>query len=292
MKRHLTQLTAVASLISLPFAFAQAAPAQVSGNLKSQVKISHAQASGVLIADAQAAETQTSGALISNIEAPASGTLTTNAHIVVRATGAETAGINYLQLSYNLTNNTNLSPQAVQMAFAGYQWAIKTTKVKNKDILTIVDFSVPSYKNRLYVINLKTGDILMALPVTHGKNSGRGAWTTSFSNQPNSLQSSIGVFLTKSTYFGKHGYSLRIKGLESSNSNVESRDVVVHAANYASRAFIKSNGFAGTSWGCFAVDPSQTKQLISYIKDGSVMYAYGQSEKYLASTKILSAPAA
>lgn len=229
MKRHLIHITAAASLISLPFAFAQAADAN-----------------------------------------------------------ANTDTINYLQLSYNLTNNTNLSPEAVRMAFAGYQWAIKTTHVKNQDILTIVDFSLPSYLKRLYVINVKTGDILMALPVTHGKNSGNNSpWATSFSNQANSLKSSIGVFLTKNPYYGQHGYSLRIKGLESSNNNVESRAVVVHAAAYASPSFIQKYGRTGASWGCFAVDPSQSKQLISIIKDGTVMYAYGKSDQYLASTKII-----
>ncbi len=197
---------------------------------------------------------------------------------------------NYLQLSYNLTHNTNLSPEAVQMAFAGYQWALKTSQVKNKDILTIIDFTVSSAKDRLYVINLKTGDVLMALPVTHGKGSGSDSpWATKFSNKPNSLQSSIGVFVTKKTYYGQHGYSLRIKGLESSNNNVESRAVVVHAASYASPGFIKMAQRAGTSWGCFAVDPNANKKLISYIQNGTVMYAYGRSKDYLAQTKIFNA---
>lgn len=203
---------------------------------------------------------------------------------------AAAASTNYLQLSYNLSHNTNLSPQAIQMAFAGYQWALKTTKVKNKDVLTIVDFSVSSAKNRLYVINVKTGQVLMGLPVAHGANSGRNTpWATSFSNKNNSLQSSLGVFVTENTYTGKHGYSLRIRGLESSNNNAESRAVVVHAANYASPGFIKKYGRAGNSWGCFAVDPQQSKQLIKYIQGNSVIYAYGKSSQYLASTKILSA---
>lgn len=203
--------------------------------------------------------------------------------------GLAQAAPNYLQLSYNLTHNTNLSAKAVEMAFAGYDWAVKNNKVKNKDILTIVDFTVSSAKDRLYVINLQTGEILMHLPVTHGKNSGNGsARTTSFSNKFNSLQSSIGVFVTQNPYYGQHGFSLRINGLESSNNNALARNVVVHPANYASLSYIKRNGRAGTSWGCFAVDPQDSKQLINYIKGGSVIYAYGQSTQYMASTKILS----
>jgi hypothetical protein len=199
------------------------------------------------------------------------------------------ATTNYLQLSYNLTHNTNLSPKAVEMAFAGYEWAIKTQKVQNKDILTIVDFSVSSAQKRLYVINIKSGIILMSLPVSHGKGSGANSpWAKSFSNKNNSLQSSLGVFITESTYVGKHGPSLRLKGLEFSNNNAFARNVVVHSANYATEDFIRKYGRTGNSWGCFAVDPKQSKQLINYISGGSVLYAYGKSEQYMAATKILS----
>jgi len=195
---------------------------------------------------------------------------------------------NYLQVSYNLSHSTNLSPQAIAMAFAGYQWALKTTHVNNKSILTIVDFSVSSAKDRMYVINVRTGAVLMSLPVAHGKGSGEGSrWATRFSNSSNSLESSIGVFVTKEPYYGEHGLSLRIKGLEPSNNNVYDRDVVIHPANYASRDFIRMVGRAGNSWGCFAVDPEQSSQLIRLIENGSVMYAYGRSPQYMASTKIL-----
>ncbi len=200
------------------------------------------------------------------------------------------ASMNYLQLSYNLTHHTNLSPQAVQMAFAGYNWALAHNQVKNKDILTIVDFSVSGIKDRLYVINLNSGQVMMSLPVTQGKNSGRdGIWAKSFSNQNNSLKSSIGVFVTQNIYYGRHGRSLRIRGLESSNNNAYSRSVVVHSAFYASRDFIKSYHRLGTSWGCFAVDPKESNKLINYIQGGSVLYAYGPSKQYLATTKIFTA---
>lgn len=201
--------------------------------------------------------------------------------------GFAQASPNYLQLSYNITHNTNLSSKAVEMAFAGYQWALKHNQVKNKDILTIVDFTVPAEKDRLYVINLNSGEILMHLPVTHGSGSGKNSnHTTSFSNKFNSLQSSIGVFITQNTYYGRHGLSLKINGLESSNNNALSRNVVVHSAKYASAEYIKKYGKPGQSWGCFAVDPGKSKQLINYISNGSVLYAYGQSAQYMASTKI------
>ncbi len=203
------------------------------------------------------------------------------------AQAATPSTTNYLQLSYNLTHNTNLTPEAVKMAFAGYQWALIHAPVHNKDILTIVDFSISSAKDRMYVINVKTGDILMAMPVAHGKNSGKGPFATQFSGKDDSLSSRIGVFLTQNTYYGHHGFSLRIRGLESSNKDALARNVVIHSANYVTPAFIKAHGWSGHSWGCFAVDPKESKQLINYIKDGSVLYAYGPSSSYMASTKIL-----
>lgn len=201
---------------------------------------------------------------------------------------APTDTTNYLQLAYNLSQNTNLSPKAVQMAFAGYQWALKNAPVRNKDVLTIVDYSVSSAKPRMYVINVKTGDILMSLAVAHGKGSGKGAFATNFSNKGGSLASRLGVYLTMNTYYGHHGRSLRIRGLEASNSTALSHNVVVHSANYVTPEFIRQHGRAGNSWGCFAVDPKQKEQLINYISNGTVLYAYGPSSQYLTSTKILS----
>lgn len=197
----------------------------------------------------------------------------------------------FQQLSYQLTHTTNLTPKAVETAFAGYRWALNHGAVHNPDVLTIVDYSVSSAKDRLYVINLKTGNILLALPVAHGKSSGRGPYATQFSEQGGSLASRIGVFVTAYTYYGEHGYSLRIRGLEDSNKDALARNVVVHSAYYVTPEFIKANGRAGNSWGCFAVDPKRSKQLIDYIKDGSVLYAYGQSSHYTATTQILN-PAA
>lgn len=103
------------------------------------------------------------------------------------ASSSTEAPINFTQLTQNLTHNTNLSPKAVEMALAGYRWALAHSQVKNKDILTIVDFSLSSATDRLYVVNLKTGEILLKTPVAHGKNSGQHqAFATHFSNVGNS----------------------------------------------------------------------------------------------------------
>ena len=200
---------------------------------------------------------------------------------------AQAATQNFTVLKQKLARQTNLSQSAINMAFSGYNWALKQHKVRNKNILTIVDFSLASYKKRLYVIDLNSGKVLMSLFVSHGKNSGENKpYATRFSNQPNSLESSLGVYVTRNSYYGKFKYALRLSGLESSNNKALSRAIVVHSANYAAPWFIKRYGYAGNSYGCFAVDPSQNARLINYIRNGSVLYAYAASKKYLASTHI------
>ena len=192
------------------------------------------------------------------------------------------------QFTYNVAHHTNLSQQAVHMALAGYHWALKNNKVQRQNVITIVDYSVPSYKERLYVLDLNTGKVMLALHVAHGKSTGLKE-AVNFSNDSSSLKSSLGVYLTANTYNGKHGPSLRVHGLEPGiNDKAYSRAIVVHGASYVSPEYAAKNSRVGNSWGCFAVDPRQTGKLIELIKGGSVLYAYAPVKHYLATTHIKS----
>ncbi len=175
---------------------------------------------------------------------------------------------------------TVIPAKALKYAINGYQWALKHHKVKKAGILTVVNFNEPSYKKRLYVIDLHSDRVLMRLHVAQGKNSG-AVYATRFSNQPGSLESSPGIFTTSAgKYFGEHGESLRVRGLEKGiNNNVYNRAVVIHPAWYVTPSFIKQNGYAGRSWGCFAVNPARADKLISTVKGGSVIFAYAAPEK-------------
>lgn len=187
-------------------------------------------------------------------------------------------------------NATNTSPaaadihnsiptEALKYAINGYRWAVKHHEVNNPTILTIVNFNEPSYKKRMWVINLKNDHILMHMHVAQGKNTG-AVYAKHFSNQPGSLESSPGIFTTAAVYDGEHGESLRVNGLEKGiNSNALSRAVVIHPASYVTPSFIKQNGYAGRSWGCFAVNPSHANKFISTVKGGSVLFAYAAPEK-------------
>lgn len=175
----------------------------------------------------------------------------------------------------------NLDPQVLKLGLQAYLKA-RQQGFDPQQLLTIVDYTKPSTEPRMWVIDIKNNDVLFQELVAHGKNSGNTVATT-FSNQPRSLKSSLGVFLTQNTYIGRHGYSLRLSGLERGfNDMALLRDIVVHAAAYVSRLSV------GRSWGCFALNPVAAKSVIDTIKDGTVIFAYYPDKKWLSHSKFLS----
>ncbi|VFT56326.1 Uncharacterised protein [Pseudomonas aeruginosa] len=138
----------------------------------------------------------------------------------------------------------------------------------------MIDYSRPSRDKRLWVFDLKARKLLFEEWVTHGKNSGDDL-ATSFSNRPNSYQSSIGLFQTGQLYTGKHGQSLRLVGLEPGfNDKSEERAIVMHSAAYADPRVVPGLGRLGRSQGCPAVRPAVAARLINTLKRGSYLFAY------------------
>lgn len=141
-------------------------------------------------------------------------------------------------------------------------------------VVTLIDFSLPSTVKRLWTINLITGEVLINTYVAHGQNSGDNV-ATAFSNIPESHQSSLGFYLTDQIYVGKHGNSMRLKGLEKNiNDKAWDRAIVVHGADYATDGFISKHGRLGRSYGCPAIPPEITDQFIETVKDGSLLFIY------------------
>jgi hypothetical protein len=129
----------------------------------------------------------------------------------------------------------------------------------NGERIIFIDFSKPSSTKRLWVIE---GDsILLNTYVSHGENSGL-LYARKFSNEDGSHMSCVGEFRTLYTYDGKHGLSLRIMGLDETNSNAYDRDIVFHSAPYATKDFLNRNGFLGRSHGCFATSEEDNQLII------------------------------
>ncbi len=177
----------------------------------------------------------------------------------------------------HIAKNTHLNQKVIRLALNGYKYASLHAKV-SKPILTIIDYSQPSVKKRLYVIDLKNDQVLMNILVAHGRNTG-DAWSTRFSNELESKQSSVGVFITEGTYRGHHGRSMVINGLEKNiNDNAKKRGLVVHSAAYVSEDFALATGRIGRSFGCLAVNPHELNQLINLTAEGSVIFSYAPQE--------------
>lgn len=183
--------------------------------------------------------------------------------------------------------NDNIDPEVYKLALKAYQTAVHDGVHSNKAILTIIDYSLPSTQNRLWVVDLKQNKVLFNSLVAHGQGSG-GNVATRFSNEFGTLASSVGLFLTEDTYIGKRGYSLKIKGLEKGfNENAEQRHIVMHPAWYVSTAFAKVRGSLGRSWGCPALDEKVSKPIIDTIKDGTLLFSYYPNHDWLQKSKFL-----
>ncbi|MDA8561775.1 murein L,D-transpeptidase catalytic domain family protein [Gammaproteobacteria bacterium] len=183
----------------------------------------------------------------------------------------------------------NINTKVLKLSLIAYLNA-KEKGIPQKDLLTIIDYSKPSVKKRLWVIDLKTNKVLFNTWVSHGRNSGKGK-AYSFSNKPGSLKSSIGVFKTMQTpYIGHNGYSLRLVGLENGfNDKALKRYIVFHGAWYAHPDMIKKHGFLGRSFGCPAVSIATVKPLINTIKDNSLVVVYYPDRKWINNSKFLAA---
>ena len=184
-------------------------------------------------------------------------------------------------------NLMGLSQQTFDYAMKGFNYLVQTGKLANDNIISIVDFSMPSSKKRLFVIDLNHYKVVFNTYVAHGVNSG-AAIASHFSNTPESNQSSLGFYETLNTYSGGHGYSLRLEGLERGiNDNANRRDIVIHAAAYVNEALIQAQGYIGRSWGCPALPEKLHKPIIDKIKNGTCLFIYSPDKAYLNKSKIL-----
>ncbi len=180
---------------------------------------------------------------------------------------------------FNQLVQAGVRPQALRVALKAYYWAQSHGKI-HSHFMTLVNFSQKSTQKRLWIINMVTGKVVFNGLVAQGRNTGL-LYAKHFSNAPGSKMSSLGAYVTGDTYFGHHGYSLRVHGLEPGiNSNAFSRAIVFHSAWYATPRFAEAHDYLGRSWGCFAVNPKYSHYIFSKIKGGSFVFAYAESENH------------
>lgn len=177
------------------------------------------------------------------------------------------------------------SRSVFEKAYAGWEYLKEDL---DNPLLTVIDFSLPSTEKRLWIIDVDKGKVMLHSVVSHGRNSGN-LYAEFFSNTLNSYKSSLGFYKTAETYEGKHGYSLRLDGLEKGfNDQARKRAIVIHGADYAREEFVKINGRLGRSLGCPALPSEISGKVIDLIKNGSLIFVYGEDKRYLISSPLLS----
>lgn len=187
---------------------------------------------------------------------------------------------------WNLTS-TGISKNAFDYALKGYNYLLNKKLLSKSEVLTIIDYSKPSSIKRLYVLDMISGKVLLNSLVAHGKNSGL-EYASDFSNEAESHKTSLGFFITSNTYNGCNGYSLKLKGCEKGiNDKATERAIVMHGAAYANENFLQGNGYLGRSFGCPAVPEKINKKIIDVIKNGSCVFLYHPTKKYITHSKIL-----
>jgi hypothetical protein len=224
--------------------------------------------------------------LMANTTAPLTGNkvIAVKVNIELPATKAIKTADCYTE--WNLTA-AGLSANAFTAAVKGYNYLVQKKLLHNTGVLTVADYSKPSWEKRLFVLDMNTGKVLFKTLVAHGKNSGL-EYATNFSNEEESSKTSLGFFITRNTYNGSNGYSLKLQGCEKGiNDKAAERAIVMHGAPYANEDFLESNGYLGRSFGCPAVPEKINKKIIDVIKNGSCLFLYHPTKKYTTTSKIL-----
>jgi L,D-transpeptidase catalytic domain len=186
-----------------------------------------------------------------------------------------------------VTQAPGLRSDVLKLALAAATRAEDRGLVTRRNLLTVIDYSLPSSQPRLFIFDIASRKLLFRELVAHGKGSG-GNLASYFSNDPGSLATSIGLFVTAGTYNGGNGYSLRLRGLEAGiNDMAWDRAIVLHGASYVSQEAVSALGRLGRSWGCPAVRREVSQQIIDTIRGGSPVFAYYPDKGWLSTSAFL-----
>jgi hypothetical protein len=148
------------------------------------------------------------------------------------------------------------------------------SEIRYPELVGIVDFTKPSADSRFYLLDTNTGRVTQHL-CAHGRGSdpAHTGFLQRFSNLPGSEASSNGAYLIGDYYQGKYGRSMRVRGLDPSNSHAESRAIVVHTAWYAEPNVAQQMGRLGRSEGCFALPNTSHQEVMARLGPGHFLYA-------------------
>ena len=215
------------------------------------------------------------------------GALCSGVSILLAASGnPPSSAINTTGVDVGAAVRSGVSRQVLTLALGAVACASSAGLIAPRT-LTLIDYSRPSIEPRLWVFDLHTGTLLFKELVAHGKQSGDNN-ATRFSDEMNSRESSIGLFVARETYVGDNGYSLRLDGLEAGfNGHARARGIVIHGAAYVDPHFSAKQGRIGRSWGCPALPVEVARRVIDAISGGGAIFSYYPDAHWLTSSRFL-----
>lgn len=188
----------------------------------------------------------------------------------------------FIQQTYDQFNFKENGPSftCFNKAMKGYLLLKYTDRLQNSKYLSLIDMSLSSAMKRFWVLDMERYQVMFHELTSHGKNSGDHL-AMKFSNTVNSLQTSLGFFLTGQIYQGAHKESLKLYGLEKNiNHNAFARGIVIHGADYVNEELARSQQKIGRSFGCPAVRNEVVHDLIGTIAHGSCLFIYHPTPEY------------
>ena len=200
---------------------------------------------------------------------------------ILVSVGAGSAG------AASLSPGSGINGDVLKLALRAIECGVRSGDLEAPRTLTVIDYSLPSTQKRLWVFDMTSGEVLFHELVAHGRNTGENL-ATSFSDTPDSRQTSLGLFRTADTYVGSNGYSLRLDGLEPGfNSHARERAIVMHGAPYVDASLATTQGRIGRSWGCPALRAAIAQQVINTIRGGGVIFSYYPDSAWLKTSRFL-----
>ena len=182
---------------------------------------------------------------------------------------------------------SGVSTDVLELALTATSCAAASGVIAAPPTLTLIDYSRPSVEPRLWVFDLATGELLFKELVAHGKNTGEN-FARKFSNDMDSRQTSLGLFVTDEPYVGSNGYSLRLDGLDVGfNDRARERAIVMHGAPYVDAELAAAQGRIGRSWGCPALRTAIAAKVIDRIRGGGVVFSYYPDQDWLQTSRFL-----
>jgi hypothetical protein len=194
---------------------------------------------------------------------------------------------NYQADLWSSSSLGTIDTNVFNLALGAANCAVRSGAVTNPSTLTVIDYSKPSTRKRLWVFDLRSHELVYEELVAHGQGSG-GNVPTLFSNEPETHRTSLGLFVTEDSYIGKNGYSLRLDGLDRGfNDRARERAIVMHGAPYVSEQFAQAQGRLGRSWGCPALREGVARDVIDRVKGGGLVFAYYPDQDWLNASRYL-----